>query len=235
MLTNAAAVGGNPFQQVQQSPPLPIVDVGHPAPRAAYAELMIRKGRPWRTLFFFFPSFFVSFPFFSYFISVWRALTNEPGCACAHDDEGEPAGESGGVYSAEQCALCTAAGACGFSSSSSFCCFPKLNTIFGFALSLSHEGASAAVWGARNLRTDGGECTDSGDRVRDDRSNPGGARSDCLLCASELVRVVCDFPPSGSFCTAASAAPVRRTSCRCGCCRDARLCRWLLCTRCCAI
>ena len=70
MLTNAAAVGGNPFQQVQQSPPLPIVDVGHPAPRAAYAELMIRKGRPWRTLFFFFPSFFS--PFFPFLPILFR-------------------------------------------------------------------------------------------------------------------------------------------------------------------
>lgn len=67
MLTNAAAFGGNPFQQVQQSPPLPIVDVGHPAPRAAYAELMIRKGRPWRTLFFFFSLLFRLLPLFFLF------------------------------------------------------------------------------------------------------------------------------------------------------------------------
>ena len=66
MLTNAAAFGGNPFQQVQQSPPLPIVDVGNPARRAAYAELMIRKGRPWRTVFFF-PLLFRLLPFFFLF------------------------------------------------------------------------------------------------------------------------------------------------------------------------
>lgn len=105
---------------------------------------------------------------FVYISSVLRACSIAPGCACAHEEDGDSAGDSGGVYNAEQCAALAPA-AVAFAFDPTLAGVDNLSEFLACCgFSVSQEGASA--WciescGPIMRRTDGGEFPDNGDRV----------------------------------------------------------------------